>query len=70
MKVIYNVGNKKYELENISTTIDQTSKVTIDRDKSSLINFKSLGWKDGDIIVRKDVSRIEPNYFIFRDFGT
>lgn len=70
MKVIYNVGNEKYELENISTTIDQDSKVIIDQDKSSLVNFKSPGWKDGDIIVRKDVSRIEPNYFIFRDFGT
>lgn len=70
MKVIYNIGNEKYELENISTTIDQTSKVTIDQDKSSLVDFKSPGWKDGDIIVRKDVSRIEPNYFIFRDFGT
>lgn len=70
MKVIYNIGNKKYELENISTTIDQTFKTTIDQNKSSLINFKSPEWKDGDIIVRKDVSRIEPNYFIFRDFGT
>lgn len=69
MKVIYNVGNEKYELENISTTIDQDSKVVIDQDES-LIDHKSSGWKDGDIIVRKDVSRIEPNYFIFKDFGT
>lgn len=69
MKVIYNIGNEKYELENISTTIDQTSKVTIYQDKPPFVKFKSPGWKDGDIIVRKDVSRTEPNYFIFKNFG-
>lgn len=69
MKVIYNIGNEEYELENFSMTITQVSKVVINQDKC-LINFKSLGWKDGDIIVRKDVSRIEPNYFVFRNFGT
>lgn len=68
MKVIYNVGNEKYELENISTTIDQTSKTTVSQDKS-LINSKSPVWKNGDVIVRKDVSKTEPNYFIFRGFG-
>ena len=30
MKVIYNIGNEKYEIENISTIIDQDSKVVID----------------------------------------
>lgn len=70
MKVIYNIGNKKYELENISTTIDQTFKTTIDQNKSSLVDSKPPGWKNGDIIVRKDVSRTEPNYFIFKNFDT
>lgn len=70
MKVIYNVGNEKYELENISTTIDQSPKVTIDQDKPSLVDSKPPRWKNGDIIVRKDVSRTEPNYFIFKDFDT
>lgn len=69
MKAIYNIGNEKHEAENVSTTIDQTSTVVIDQDKS-LIDYKSLGWKNGDIIVRKCVSRAEPNYFVFRNFGT
>lgn len=69
MKVIYNVGNEKYELENISTTIDHISKTTVSQDKS-LINSKSPVWKNGDVIVRKDVSKTEPNYFIFRGFVT
>ena len=69
MKVVYNVGDEKYEAENVSTTIDQTSIVLTDQDKS-LIDYKSLGWKNGDIIVRKNVSRAEPNYFVFRNFGT
>lgn len=68
MKVIYNVGNEEYELENFSTTIDQVPKVVIDQGKC-LISFKSFGWKNGDIIIRKNVSRIEPNYFVFRNFG-
>ena len=62
MKVVYNVGNEKHEAKNVSTTINQTSAVLIDLD--------SLGWKNGDIIVRKYVSRAEPNYFVFRNFGT
>lgn len=69
MKVIYNVGNEKYELENISTTINQNSKTLITQDKS-LVDFKSLGWGDGDVIIKKDVSKTELDYFIFRDFGT
>lgn len=69
MKVVYNVGNEKHEAENVSTTIDQTSIVLTDQDKS-LIDLESLGWKNGDIIVRKYVSRAEPNYFVFRNFGT
>lgn len=69
MKVVYNVGNEKHEAENVSTTIDQTSIVLTNQDKS-LIDLESLGWKDGDIIVRKYVSRAEPNYFVFRNFGT
>lgn len=68
MKVIYNVGNEKQELGNVSATINQTSKVLINQDKS-LVDIKSLGWKNGDIIVRKNVSRVEPNYFVFRNFG-
>lgn len=64
MKVVYNVGNEKHEAENVSTTIDQTFIVLTDQDKS-LIDYKSLGWKNGDIIVRKYVSRAEPNYFVF-----
>ena len=69
MKVIYSIGNESYELENASITTNQTSTVVIDQDKS-LIDYKSLGWKNGDIIVRKYVSRAEPNYFVFRNFGT
>ena len=69
MKVVYNVGNEKHEAENVSTTIDQTFIVLTDQDKS-LIDYKLLGWKNGDIIVRKYVSRAEPNYFVFRNFGT
>lgn len=69
MKVIYNVGNEKHEAENVSTTINQALEIITDQDKS-LIDFKSLGWKNGDIIVRKNVSRAEPNYFVFRNFGT
>lgn len=69
MKVVYNVGNEKHEAENVSTTIDQTPKIIIDQDKS-LIDYKSLGWKNGDIIVRRYVSRAEPNYFVFKNFGT
>ena len=69
MKVVYNVGNERHEAENVSTTINQTPKIIIDQDKS-LIDYKSLGWKNGDIIVRKYVSRAEPNYFVFRNFGT
>lgn len=69
MKVVYNVGDEKYETENVSTTIDQTPQIIIDQDKS-LIDYKSLGWKNGDIIVRKYVSRVEPNYFVFKNFGT
>ena len=69
MKVVYNVGDEKYEAKNVSTTIDQTPQIIIDQDKS-LIDYKSLGWKNGDIIVRKYVSRAEPNYFVFRNFGT
>lgn len=61
MKVVYNVNGKKHETKNVSTTINQTSAVLIDLD--------SLGWKNGDIIVRKYVSRAEPNYFVFRNFG-
>lgn len=68
MKVVYNVGNEKHEAENVSTTIDQTSIVLTNQDKS-LIDLESLGWKNGDIIVRKNVSRAEPNYFVFRNFG-
>lgn len=67
MKVIYNVGNEKHETENVSITAKQISKIN-DQDKS-LSELKSLGWKNGDIIVRKNVSRSEPNYFIFRNFG-
>ena len=69
MKVIYSIGNESYELENASITTNQTSTVVIDQDKS-LIDYKSLGWNNGDIIVRKYVSRAEPNYFVFRNFGT
>lgn len=69
MKVVYNVGNEKHEVENVSTTIVKTSIVLTDQDKF-LIDYKSLGWKNGDIIVRKYVSRAEPNYFVFRNFGT
>lgn len=69
MKVVYNVGNEKHEAENVSTTINQTPKIIIDQDKS-LIDYKSLGWKNGDIIVGKYVSGAEPNYFVFRNFGT
>lgn len=69
MKVIYNVGNEKHEAENVSTTINQVPKVVANQDKSP-IDFKSLGWKNGDVIVRKYVSRAEPNYFVFRNFGT
>lgn len=69
MKVVYNVGNEKHEAENVSTTINQTSIVLTDQDKS-LIDYKSLGWENGDIIVRRYVSRAEPNYFVFRNFGT
>lgn len=42
MKVVYNVGNEKHEAKNVSTTIDQTSIVLTDQDKS-LIDYKSLG---------------------------
>ena len=42
MKVVYNVGDEKYETENVSTTIDQTPQIIIDQDKS-LIDYKSLG---------------------------
>ena len=69
MKVVYNVGNEKHEAENVSMTINQTSIVVTNQDKS-LIDLESLGWKNGDIIVRKNVSRAEPNYFVFRNFGT
>lgn len=68
MKVVYNVGGKEHEAENVSTTINQVPEITTDQDKSS-IDLESLGWKDGDIIVRKYVSRAEPNYFVFRNFG-
>ena len=68
MKVVYNVGNEKHEAENVSTTINQIPEITTDQDKS-LIDLESLGWKDGDIIVGKYVSRAEPNYFVFRNFG-
>ena len=69
MKVVYIIGNEEYELENASMTINQVPKIVINQDKS-LVSFLSLGWENGDIIVRKDVSRIEPNYFVFRNFGT
>ena len=69
MKVVYNVEGKKHEAENVSTTINQTSTVLIDQNKSP-IDYKPLGWKNGDIIVRKYVSKAEPNYFVFRNFGT
>ena len=69
MKVVYNVEGKKHEAENVSITINQVPEIVTDRDKS-LIDLESLGWKNGDIIVRKNVSRIEPNYFVFRNFGT
>ena len=68
MKVVYNVGNEKHEAENVSTTINQVPEIVTDQDKS-LIDLESLGWKNGDIIVRKYVSRAEPNYFVFRNFG-
>lgn len=68
MKVIYIIGNEEYELENFSMTMTQVPKVVINQDKS-LVSFLSLGWENGDIIVRKNVSRIEPNYFVFRNFG-
>lgn len=69
MKVVYNVGNEKHEAKNASITINQVPEIVTDQDKS-LIDYKSLGWKNGDIIVRKYVSRAEPNYFVFRNFGT
>lgn len=68
MKVVYNVGNEKHEAENVSMTINQVPEIVTDQDKSS-IDLESLGWKNGDIIVRKNVSRAEPNYFVFRNFG-
>lgn len=69
MKVIYNVEGKKHEAENVSMTINQAPEIVNDQDKSS-VDLESLGWKNGDIIVRKNVSRAEPNYFVFRNFGT
>lgn len=68
MKVIYNVEGKKHEAENVSMTINQVPEIVNDQDKSS-VDLESLGWKNGDIIVRKNVSRTEPNYFVFRNFG-
>ena len=68
MKVVYNVGNEKHEAENVSTTINQVPKVVTNQDKS-LIDLESFDWENGDIIVRKNVFRAEPNYFVFRNFG-
>lgn len=69
MKVVYNVNGKEHEAENVSTTINQVPEIVTDQDKP-LIDLESLGWKNGDIIVRRYVSRAEPNYFVFRNFGT
>lgn len=69
MKVVYNVNGKEHEAKNVSTTINQVPEIVTDQDKPS-IDYKSLGWKNGDIIARRYVSRTEPNYFIFRNFGT
>lgn len=72
MKVIYDTGKERCELKNCSITISPANQIHIEQ-KESIIDvdlLQSLDWKCGDVIIRKEVSRIEPNYFIFWNFGT